>query len=154
MDHDIADHFRDTDVLGDAEDFGNTLGNPGLHLGIAGCMYLYGRLGENSAVTERALILAEGLIINDLATLALKAAFQRTRPNGDNLSFPSGHVSSTFALASMLDEMYGHRVGYPMYALGGFVALARMNDGKHYLSDTVFAAFLGYTIGKAVFDRH
>ena len=154
MDHDIADHFEDVDVLGGAEDFGNTLGHPGLHLGIAGAVYLYGRLGKNDAALERSLILAEGLVINDLATLMLKAAFNRERPNGDNLSFPSAHVSSTFALAAMLDEMYGHRVGYPMYLLGGFVAFSRMNDEKHYLSDAVFASFLGYAVGKAVFDRH
>ena len=154
MDHDIADHFEDTDVLGGGEDFGNVLGHPGLHLGIARGIYLYGRLSGNKAALERGLILCEGLIINDLATLALKAAFNRERPSGDNLSFPSGHVSSTFALAAMLDEMYGHRVGYPMYLLGGFVAFSRMSDEEHYLSDTVFAAFLGYAIGKAVFDRH
>lgn len=154
MDHDIADHFERTDVLEGGEDFGNTLGHPGLHFGLAGALYLYGRLSADQPAVERSLMLTEGLIINGLATLALQAAFNRERPNGDNLSFPSGHVSSTFALASMLDEMYGHQVGYPMFLLGVFVAFSRMNGEEHYLSDTVFAAFLGYAVGKAVFERH
>ncbi len=151
MDHDIADHLDDRHMIAGWEDAGAWLGHPAMHITFAGAMYFYSKMRNDRATAERGLILIEGLTLANITTGLLKVAFQRDRPNGDGLGFPSGHVASTFALASMLDEMYGHRVGYPMYLLGGFVAFARMSDDKHYLSDAVFGAFLGYAIGKAVF---
>ena len=151
MDHDIADHLDDRHTIAGWEDAGNWLGHPAMHVTFAGAMYFYSRLRNDRATTERSLILIEGLTLTHITTGLLKVAFQRDRPNGDGLGFPSGHVASTFALASMLDEMYGHKVGYPMYLLGSFIAYARMSEDKHYLSDAMFGAFLGYAIGKAVF---
>jgi len=159
LDHRIEKHLRHTNVLGGAEKSGNTIGHPGAHFALAGAVYFYGLAAADDPYKKRGLILLEGLVYDNVATLFLKAVFERDTPNhkgffGIKDSFPSGHVSSTFAMAAMLDEMYGHQVGYPLYALGGFVALSRMQSRDHYLSDCVFGAFLGYAVGKAVFERN
>ncbi len=151
LDHDIADHLDDRHMISGWETVGDFAGHPTMHVVVAGSMYLYARIRGNRAGMEKSLILLEGLTLTHVSTAMLKLAFNRERPDGHDFGFPSGHVASTFALASMLDEMYGHKVGYPMYLLGGFVAYARMSKDKHYLSDVTFGAFLGYAIGKAVF---
>ena len=156
LDHRVDRHFRHTNVLHGWEKGGNTVGSPATHFALAGAVYLYGLAAADDPYKKRGLILLEGLAYDNMITLGLKWAFDRTCPNhkGFEDSFPSGHVSSTFAMAAMLDEMYGHKVGYPLYVLGGFVGLSRMQHRDHYLSDCVFGAFLGYAVGKAVFERN
>jgi hypothetical protein len=83
-------------------------------------------------------------------TYAVKFAVNRTRPNGDSRSFPSGHSSATFATATVLHRHYGWRVALPFYGLGVYTAAARINDRKHWLSDTVMGATVGITAGRAV----
>jgi membrane-associated phospholipid phosphatase len=159
LDHRVARHLREAPLLGGARKAGNAIGNPGTHFAAAGALYLYALAANDEVYRKRSTILLEGLVYDNVATLFLKAIFERRTPNGAGFfgirdSFPSGHVSSTFAMAAMLDEMYGHQVGYPLYVVGGFVGLSRMQDRDHYLSDCVFGAFLGYAVGKAVFERN
>ena len=63
---------------------------------------------------------------------------------------PSGHTSSTFALAAVLHHEYGAAVGIPLYGLGVGVAYSRLEDGEHYLSDVVMGGVLGLVIGHTV----
>jgi membrane-associated phospholipid phosphatase len=83
-------------------------------------------------------------------TYALKFAVNRTRPNGDPRSFPSGHSSATFAAATVLHRHYGLKMGVPFYALGVYTAVARIHDRKHWLSDTVMGSTVGIAAGRAV----
>src|SRR5262249_701040 len=48
-------------------------------------------------------------------TYAIKFAADRTRPNGDPRSFPSGHASNSFATAMVLQEHYGWKLGVPAF---------------------------------------
>lgn len=83
-------------------------------------------------------------------TYAIKFAVNRTRPNGDPRSFPSGHSSATFAAATVVHRHYGWKLGLPFYALGVYTAAARIHDKKHWLSDTVMGATVGVAAGRAV----
>lgn len=83
-------------------------------------------------------------------TYAFKYAVDRTRPNGDPRSFPSGHASSTFATAMVLQEHYGWKLGVPAFAMASYTATSRIADHKHWASDVVFGAFLGATSGRTV----
>jgi membrane-associated phospholipid phosphatase len=64
-------------------------------------------------------------------------------------SFPSGHTSHSFTMASITSELYGKNIGLISYGLATLVAISRMNDDKHYLSDVIFGAGLGTAVGRA-----
>ncbi len=83
-------------------------------------------------------------------TYALKVAVDRTRPNGEPRSFPSGHASATFAAAMVLENHYGWKVGVPAFGAATYTALSRLTDDKHWASDVMFGAFLGMASGRTV----
>jgi membrane-associated phospholipid phosphatase len=90
-------------------------------------------------------------LINAGYTTLLKEAVHRERPNGeDNLSFPSGHASNAFALAAVAERHYGWKAGVPAYTLASLVAVSRLQRNKHYLSDVMAGATLGYVVGRTV----
>jgi len=100
-------------------------------------------------------LLATSSITTALATEALKDVTHRERPNGrSNKSFPSGHTSGAFALATGLDEIFGRKVGIAAYLMAAFVASSRINDNKHYFSDVVAGAVLGTWIGRSFARQH
>ena len=76
-------------------------------------------------------------------TYAFKYAVNRTRPNGDPRSFPSGHSSAVFATAMVLQEHYGWKVGLPIFAAAAYTAASRITVNKHWASDVTFGAVLG-----------
>ncbi|MEW6356999.1 MAG: phosphatase PAP2 family protein [Planctomycetota bacterium] len=150
-DRPVRRHFDERrDRLEGWDEVGNVLGHPGTHWGVMGLFYTYAKLSDDPTTLETSKRLAEALILNDLTTLVLKLSTGRNRPNGDHFSFPSGHVSSSFALAAVLDGMYGHWVGMPLYAVGAFVGLSRLDARQHHLSDVIFGAALGYVFGRTV----
>jgi hypothetical protein len=58
------------------------------------------------------------------------------------------------AVATVLNGAYGPLVGVPMFGLTGLVAVERMDDREHWLSDVVFGAVLGWVVGETVFKEH
>ena len=60
-------------------------------------------------------------LINQALTFGLKYTVNKERPdNSDNLSFPSGHTSTTFQSASFIHRRYGFKKSIPAYLLAGF----------------------------------
>ncbi len=90
------------------------------------------------------------LTLTDLTTIGLKAARNNKTPAGDKWGWPSGHTSTCFAAASVLDELYGHKVGIASYTLASLVATRQLDQRDHWASDIVFGAALGWTIGHTV----
>jgi len=91
------------------------------------------------------------MVSNGLITVGMKRAFGRERPNGSCCdSFPSGHTSHSFTMASIANELYGKNIGLISYGLATLVAVSRMNDNKLYLSDVIFGAGLGTAVGRAL----
>ena len=83
-------------------------------------------------------------------TYAIKVATQRTRPNGDPRSFPSGHASTSFATAMVLQEHFGWKVGVPAFALAAYTGASRVAANQHWASDVVFGAAVGMASGRTV----
>jgi len=81
---------------------------------------------------------------------ALKYMVDRTRPNGDPRSFPSGHATATFATAMVLQGHYGWKVGVPFFGLAGYTPLSRLTDNKHWTSDVTMGAFVGMASARTV----
>lgn len=93
----------------------------------------------------------DAAIVNFGYTEALKLAVGRERPNGkDNKSFPSGHTSNAFTLATVAERHYGWKVGVPAYLAAGLVGASRLKQDMHYLSDVVAGATVGFIVGRAV----
>ncbi len=90
------------------------------------------------------------LATNGLSTLAIKYVSNRDSPNGEAFAFPSGHTSSSVTFATVMHEAYGPWVGLPLYGLSAFVAIERLDDGEHWVSDVVFGAALGWVVGRTV----
>ena len=146
------------DSLGDFGKIGDIGGNGLTLAGIAFSTYILGRLAKDEKVIETGKALIEAEIITTVLTKIIKVSTGRERPNGVedrySSSFPSGHASGSFALASVFDVMYGHKIGIPLYMFAGFVAYSRLSDNKHFLSDVLFGAVLGTVVGRTVAKMH
>ena len=92
---------------------------------------------------------SNAFVANILSTYAIKSLSQRQRPDGsNNYSFPSGHTSNSFLAAELINQIEGMPSSIPFYLLSINTALSRINDKKHFLSDVVFGAAIGISIGK------
>ena len=69
-------------------------------------------------------------------------------------AFPSGHAASAFAAASVLERHFGYRASWPALAAATYVGTSRLVDDRHFLSDVVFGAALGESIGWTIVGRH
>jgi len=89
----------------------------------------------------------KALSVTGFTTMALKVARDNDCPNGSPLAWPSGHTSSSFTVAAVLDEWYGPEVGIPAYLGAGFVGYRMMESGDHWPSDVLFGLFWGISWG-------
>ena len=83
-------------------------------------------------------------------TYAIKFATDRTRPNGDPRSLPSGHASTSFAIGMVLQEHFGWKVGLPAFLAAAYTGVSRVADNQHWASDVVFGAAVGAASGRTV----
>ena len=133
--------------------------------GVLGGFFLAGKLFDD----EKSLNVAEdglsaSLIAAGAITPLMKAAFGRRRPSqtrgtaefGEGgASFPSGHTTQAFAVASVVASHYDSiwvKVG--AYTLAGLVGWSRMEEKAHYASDVVAGALIGIVVGTAVVRLH
>jgi len=98
--------------------------------------------------------LVRAQILTQAFTQAIKQTVRRDRPTGECCSFPSGHSSATFATAAVLERHLGLRGAWPTMVLASYVAISRLHDNRHFLSDVVFGAALGTATGWTVVGRH
>jgi membrane-associated phospholipid phosphatase len=94
--------------------------------------------------------LVRAQIVTQMLTAGVKMSVRRTRPDGTMYSFPSGHSSTTFATATVLQQHLGWRAGVPAYAFATYVAASRVQAQRHYLSDVAMGAALGIVAGRSV----
>ena len=103
---------------------------------------------EKNNLSEKLEFSTLAMITNGVITELMKRSFGRVRPNGGCCkSFPSGHTSHSFTVATIANELYGNEVGLVAYCLAALVATSRIHDNKHYLSDVIFGAGLGTAVG-------
>ena len=171
FDSDIRDRVQGNknNALDRATDVGNFIGNPFLHIGLAGAVYGGGILADSPRWRETGEMLGEAALLADASTFILKEAIGRARPfvAGDKGSFrpfqfksdydslPSMHVSSSFAMASVLSatsESLPAKILY--YSAAAFVGFARVYQDKHWASDVVLGAAIGELSGRVVIHYH
>jgi membrane-associated phospholipid phosphatase len=104
---------------------------------------------QKAAAVGRDIVRAQ--VLSQVMVQTLKYTVRRERPDGsNNKSFPSGHSASAFATATVLQRHYGWKIGAPAYALGGYIALARMAWNRHHATDVVMGAGFGIASARTV----
>ena len=132
----------------DFGDIGYVAGRPLVVGAATGVLLLATPFTSNQRHRAFTFSLAQAFILNNVLSEGIKAAVNRTRPNGeDSQSFPSGHASNSFAWASVAAHYYGKTVGIPAYIVATLIAVSRIERGKHFPSDVVFGATIGLISG-------
>ncbi len=150
-DREIAETFDLNRALStDVDEAISNLGGPGLHFGAAGLWYAISAGKQDRLNKQRSWTMLKALSVNGALTLGLKLVRNNRTPNDKWLGWPSGHTSSSFTVAAVLDEIYGPDVGFPAYLGAGFVGYRMMDSGDHWASDVLFGAVLGYLVGHHV----
>jgi len=149
-DDEISSDLKDDDLQELELELPAKLGSFFVVSGAALATQLVGRLAGSPNAANTGLYLFEGFMATQLVTFFPKVLVARTRPDSTNsLSFPSGHSSGMFAVASVLDKRYGHWFGIPSYVIAGVVGISRIKKQKHFATDVLAGATLGTIIGRS-----
>ena len=151
LDDEVEAEFRGRERFETAGEVGEVLGNLEVLAAGDAAAYLVARSFGVRRLEEASLEVGQALVLSNLLTFGMKSAVRRERPDGsDELSFPSGHASSSFAAATVVDAAFGHRAGALAFVLAAWTAASRLEEHKHFLSDVVAGAGLGVVCGRAV----
>jgi hypothetical protein len=141
---------------------------PGV-LSVVGGSAVLGWLRDDDAFRSLAIDAGESALLSSGFTAFLKEATGRARarrgngpydfhPFSGSASFPSGHATAAFALASAVSEEFENppQLVIPAYGLATIVALCRMRAGAHFASDVFVGAAIGTATARTVtaLERH
>ena len=151
----------------------NVLGDPGTIIFGVGT-YALGRATRSAPITDAGLHTVEAIAASGAVTGLLKGIAGRRRPgdapgdadefsfgggfrSGGRVSYPSGHTTAAFAVASTMSlevsrahPRAGRVVGALLYTGAGLVGLSRMYEDRHWASDVVLGAGIGTLSGLTV----
>jgi membrane-associated phospholipid phosphatase len=132
----------------------------------AGGIYLTGLFTQDEHAKRTGVLAAEASIDSVLLYGSMKLIFNRERPhtgNGDGKffygnfssgSFPSGHATFAWTLASVVAHEYPKwPVQLLMYGMATTVATTRVTGGQHFPSDVFVGSTLGYLVGRYVANK-
>lgn len=135
-------------------------------VGVLGGFYLAGSMAnDDTAIMVAQDGLTASIIASGLITPAIKIVTGRSRPyenagtnnfqslgaNNHNSSFPSGHTTEAFALASVISAHYDETwVKSSAYTVATLVGVARSYHDAHFASDVLAGALIGYWVGQSV----
>ena len=140
-------------------------GEPVVTFGIPGSMLAAGVVGGSPALRRRGGRVLLSVVTAGLTTAAIKKVTGRLRPAestdpflfkpfSSHDAFPSGHATMAFALATSLsEEIHNRWASAALYTFATGTAWSRMNDERHWFSDVLAGAAVGFTAAKIV-ERH
>jgi membrane-associated phospholipid phosphatase len=162
LDDDVQRHAPGSNAADNFFKLGKYLGAVYTQAGVAVGLYVIGRFvtpattdaPRTNKLSHLGFDLMRGLIVSQAFTQAIKYVARRDRPTGECCAFPSGHASAAFTTASILERHFGARGAWPTLVGASYVALSRITDNRHFLSDVVFGSALGIATGWTVVGRH
>lgn len=124
--------------------------------GLGAAHWIEGDGGRDAEVLLQSFVLVDGV------TEALKHTVRRRRPADDGRdSFPSGHTSFAFTMATFLQRSIAadndglvDALSYLCYAPALYVGIDRSEANRHWPTDIAFGAFLGVFLTNVVWDAH
>ncbi len=131
-------------------------------------IFTYGMLANNKRSVSTALLALESFALSGLLVRVPKNLIGRRRPDAwppstpsdwdgpfQGTSFPSGHTTASFAVASVIATQYRDIKWIPIaaYSVASLAGISRIYDNKHWLSDVVAGAAVGTLIGNLVSQR-
>jgi membrane-associated phospholipid phosphatase len=115
-----------------------------------------GIASANKNITMAGIQIGSGLLISMVSNYGTKNIFKRPRPydtypdiltplaHETSFSFPSGHTSSAFNLATSLSLQFPKwHIAVPAFIWASTVAFSRMYLGVHYPSDVFIGIIMG-----------
>jgi len=149
--------------------FSKEFGDGRVTLSIAGIFYLAGKIFNDEKSQETAISALESFIFSGLICSSLKVLAGRSRPyreegsgkfygptfDNSKLSFPSGHATVAFSLASVIVSEYDNLlIDISAYTIASLTALSRVYHDKHWISDVALGATIGTLVGRAVVHQN
>jgi hypothetical protein len=147
------------------ENFGQTYA-----LGVMGGFYLAGVMSDDEKSVQVSQDLVAATLVSATINQTIKVSVNRYRPRdnqgifkaqgytglNNNSSFPSGHTTEAFTLASVIASHYEEEawVGYTVYSVAGLVGVARMYHNAHFASDVTASALIGTFVGKSIVQHN
>lgn len=146
-------------------------GEPIFYGGVSLGTLAFGVVTRNRDIQRAGGRMVAAVLFSGLTSEAIKRLVGRSRPNErsgafefhpftslrDSLgvstrsSFPSGHTTAAFAIATSLsDDIDEPLVSVALYTFAIGTAYSRVNDNRHWLSDTALGAALGIASAKFV----
>ncbi|MGB9765088.1 MAG: phosphatase PAP2 family protein [Candidatus Saccharicenans sp.] len=140
-------------------------GSPAMLLGLISTGYIYGEIFKQTNTRETFLLAGESLLIAEIFVQVGKMGIGRARPytgegafsfhpfttQGKWQSFPSGHATAAWALASCLAARTdSNLLRISIYSLATGISLSRIILDKHFASDVLAGSILGFFIGKKI----
>ena len=131
-----------------------------------GALFLISKATHENHLSETGLLSLEALGHSQLIALGIKEMTQRERPmepvQQDSFweggsSFPSGHATGAFAVATVFAYEYGgQHIAVPIvgFSLASVVAASRVSGRQHWLSDVFVGSALGFLEGRYIYKRH
>jgi membrane-associated phospholipid phosphatase len=132
-------------------------------LGMLSAGYLIGHFKHSASTRATFLLAGESLLITELFVKAGKIGIGRARPytlegpfafnpvtlQGQWQSFPSGHSAAAWAVAtSLASRVKSPYLRATFFAIASGISLSRIFLDKHFASDVVGSALLGYFIAR------
>jgi membrane-associated phospholipid phosphatase len=162
-----------TPFMNNASKYGlERLGSGLYSLPALGLLYGVGAIVKDDKARYTALKGVEAYLLVTIADNLMKQLTQRHRPNKDNppnpnlwdgpfnltinSSFPSGHSTNIFAIATVVATAYSKTIWVPIvcYTLAGLTAASRVYQNDHWFSDIFVGSALGFAIGRTIMNNH
>ncbi|MCZ7555088.1 MAG: phosphatase PAP2 family protein [Bacteroidia bacterium] len=144
---------------------GDYYGTGEVSTGVALLLYAGGEAFDDTWSRTTGRMVFQSMVYSEVFTHVMKAVIGRSRPYADRgnadfhpftlaherTSFPSGHSTAAFALATTLSRRIGHPAATVLlFTLAGVTVLQRIVSDSHWLSDTVLGAAIGTSTAWAV----
>lgn len=133
--------------------------------GISSGLYFIGKATKNKRLAETGRLSFEALLNSAAIVGVVKHITRRPRPNLNNgegtffwggRSFPSGHSSSAWSVATVVAYEYHDKplVRYGAWGAAALVTTARYTGRYHFLSEVLLGSALGFYTGRFVYKEH